>query len=70
MWWIVFIAIGFVAVTPLAIMFVRDKIKPMDIVNDFGVERRMWFVVKWLAVFATIELLWVVYGVVLAIQAA
>ncbi len=69
MWWVVLAIIAVVSVLPIAVLFVREKIRPASM-NDRWVYFRLAFVVGWLAVGATAVLLWTIYGVALAIRAA
>lgn len=62
-WWIVLVVSIFVAIAPMGSLWIQDKIKPMDIVNDYGIERRIWFAVKWLVVFGFFVAAWMMYGV-------
>ena len=69
MWWIILAIIAVVSVLPVAVFFVREKIRPATM-NDRWVYFRLAFVVGWLAVGATVVLIWALHGVVLAIRAA
>jgi NADH:ubiquinone oxidoreductase subunit 5 (subunit L)/multisubunit Na+/H+ antiporter MnhA subunit len=69
MWWVILAILAVVSVLPMAVFFVREKIQPATM-NDRWAYFRLAFVVGWLAVGATVVLLWALYGVVLAIRAA
>ena len=69
MWWVILAIIAAVSVLPIVVFFVREKIRPASM-NDRWAYARLAFIVGWVAVGATLVLLWTLYGVVLAIRAA
>lgn len=63
-WWLILVLLVLATLAPLLILYVRNRARPLDIVNDDTIFARLALAALWWCVGGVLFVLWLVYGLI------